>query len=462
MNILKIAKLAWEVEYSRNIKKADNKSIGKLLVNRLPNLGPSFVKIGQFMSTREDIFGKSLTKELSLLQDSAPPIETSYVLDKLQGLPLKTFNVDPLASASIGQVHVGTLQNGKDVAIKLRRPRIQQDITNDFSFILRVLEVLRTLSDNKRIIELDIVFKEYYNVLVEEIDFYREVANIQRFSKNFQDIPWIKVPEVYPDMSDQDVIVMEYVPSMKIDTIPSKYGTEACKNAVQKIIKCYILQITKHNLVHIDPHPGNVGVTSEGKLVFYDYGMILDVSQEKLAEQFDDFIVCLFDRDADKLAEFLVRTNIIEVLPGNMAFFKAFMKAFIMYTDSMNLEEFKNTYLKQLDSVGGMPFFISSRFIMFLRGLAILEGVLRKIYPDYNYQDILQPFVPERIMSIDYFENRATMDIKAFQQLPTSMEMTQLQIEILQLKMNEQQKQNATLTSLLSVLVGLFVVLGVV
>lgn len=444
MNVVKIGKLAWDVEYVRNVKKVDNASIGKLLANRLPTMGPSFIKIGQFISTREDVFGKSLTRELAKLQDSSPPINQAYVMDKVKGLPLGSFVSDPIATASIGQVHKGTLQDGREVAIKVRRPNIEQEITNDFTFILKCLDLLKVMTDNRRVLELDMVFREYYNVLVEEIDFYREVENIKRFAINFDSIPWLKVPDVYPEYSNEDVIVMEFVPSIKVDALPKSYGKEACKNAALKIVQCYIMQISKYNLVHIDPHPGNLGVTANGKLVFYDYGMVLDLSKEKVAEQFEDFITYLFERDADALSNFLVQTGIIEVLPGNMPLFKAFIKAFIMYTDNMSLQQFKDVYLKQLEGVGGMPFFISSRFIMFLRGLAILEGVLKKVYPGYNYQEILEPFVPERVMSIDYFENRASLDIKAFQQLPSSLEMTQLQLEIMNMRLTQQKKIQAT------------------
>lgn len=454
MNFVKIAQLAWDVEYNRNVKKADARAVGKLLVKKLPRLGPSFIKIGQFMSTRDDIFGKGLSSELAMLQDSAPPIDSSYVKSCITALSLKSFEEVPIATASIGQVHKGTLSSGEHVAIKVRRPQIKEEVKRDFDVILKFLEFLKVFSDNRRVLELNMVFKEYYTVLLEEIDFQKESDNIKEFAKNFKDVSWVTVPKVYPDLCNENVVVMDYVPSQKISEIPELYSPEECKNAVQKIIKCYIYQITQHNFVHIDPHPGNVGVTATGRLVFYDYGMVLDLSKEKIAERFNDFILFVFEKNADSLAEFLVDTGIIEVLPGYMPFFKSFVNTFIMYTDTLNFDDFKKDYMKQLESVGGMPFFISNRFVMLFRGLAILDGVLKKLYPDLNYQDILQPFVQERIMSLDYIESRALSDVKALQKIPSNMEVTQLQLEILQMTVNEQKRTINTM-SLLSCIAGL-------
>ncbi len=437
MNLLNITKLAWSIEYNRNVKKADPAMIGKVLAKRLPEMGPSFIKIGQFISTREDIFGKSLTTELKLLQDSTPPIDSKWVKEATSYLALHDFQDIPIATASIGQVHRGILKNGKTVAIKVRRPRITQDIKNDFEFVLGVLELLKKVTDNRKILELDIVFRQYYMILMEEIDFSKEVSNIAKFQKYFEDYPWIKVPEVYPEYCTNDVIVMEFVPAKKIDSLPDKLSKQKCKLAVDKIVRCYMNQIMKYNFVHIDPHPGNLGVTKDGKLVFYDYGMMIDLTKEKLAERFDEFLLCVFERNAEGLANFLVSTGVFEVLPGNMPFFTSFVKLFLMYTDTLNIEEFKNSTIRQLDDLGGMPFFISSRFVMLFRGLGILEGIIRKLDPDFNYQETLRPYVEDKMNSVDYVRNRAMTDIQSFQQLPSSLSMQQLQLEILSKKFEQ-------------------------
>lgn len=437
MNLLNITKLAWSIEYNRNYKKADPKTIGKILVKQLPEMGPSFIKIGQFISSRDDIFGKSLSSELTLLQDSTPPIDMNWVKQSTKYLPLSEFEQAPIATASIGQVHRGVLINGKNVAIKVRRPRITEDIKNDFEFVLAGLDIIKKVSDNRKILELDIVFRQYYNILLEEIDFTKEVSNIQTFKINFKEYPWIKVPEVYSEYCNENVIVMEFVPARKIDQLPDMTSSANCKKAVDKIVKCYMNQIMKYNFVHIDPHPGNMAVTKDGKLVFYDYGMVIDLSKEKLAERFDEFLLCVFERNAEGLANYLVSTGVFEVLPGNMPFFTSFVKLFLMYTDSMNIEDFKNNTIRQLDDLGGMPFFISSRFVMLFRGLGILEGVIKKLDPDFNYQETLRPYVEDRLSSIDYFRNRAATDIQSFQKLPSSISMQQLQIEILSKKMEQ-------------------------
>ena len=439
MNLLKIGRLGAEVEFQRNYKKATPVDIGKLLVKRLPELGPSFIKIGQFMSTRDDIFGEALSNELKALQDSTTPINSEYVRKTLDALPLESYEVDPVASASIGQVNKATLKTGETVAIKIRRPDVEKNIKEDFDVLLNLIKLIKVFTDNRRILELEIVFREYYSVLLEEIDFKREVANMTQFRKNFANISWVKVPFVYPHLSTCEVIVMEFVGGLKVDRLRRQYTRVQCKNASKKLIQAFITQFLEHRLVHIDPHPGNLAVTPTGQLVFYDYGMCMDISNEPFAKRFDEFLLYLFDKDAEKLGQFLVETGIIEVLPGNMALFKAFVKLFLSYTDNLNIQEFRANYLKQLDTLGGMPFFISSKFVMMLRGLAILEGVVKTVYPEFNYQESLMPFVQDKVMSIDYFEKRIQGDIRLYQDLPSSFEMAQLQIEVLEKKMEQQQ-----------------------
>ena len=439
MNLVNIGRLAWDIEYKRNIKKASTKQLGQFLKKRLPELGPSFIKIGQFISTRDDIFPKDLAKELSSLQDDAPPIKTQYVERILSTAKVKTFDIQPIASASIGQVHIGYLQDGTKVAIKIKRPNIDQDLKNDFGFFLNVLSVAKLFSDNRRILELFIVFQEYYNVLMEEIDYKREVQNMKVFAQNYKDTTWVKVPTVYDELCDDQTIVMEYVENIKIDNLPSQYSPEMCKKALMKVMEFFVGQITKHGFVHIDPHPGNLSITPQGKLVLFDYGMVMDLQEERFAENFDKLLLYLFERNADALSEFLVENGIVEVLPGNMSLFKSFVRIYLLYTESMDIEEFKANYLKQLDGLGGMPFFLSSKYVMLLRGLAILEGISRKLDPNFNYKDNLEPFVSSTIMNISYLESRATTDINTYKNLPSTMEMAQLQIDVLEKRLEQQQ-----------------------
>lgn len=458
MNLIKIGKLSLEVEYQRNYKKAGPRDIGKLLVKRFPELGPSFIKIGQFMSSRDDIFGEVLSNELKTLQDSTPAIDPNYVELMTKDLPLESLDKIPVASASIGQVNKATLKTGEVVAIKIRRPDVEKNIKEDFEVILTLIAFIKNFTDNRRILELDIVFREYYTVLLDEINFFKEVENMKKFRKNFKDIPWIRVPEVYQPLCTSDLIVMEFIPGTKIDKLPTLYTPQQCKNASNKLIKAFITQFLEHRLVHIDPHPGNLSVTKDGQLVFYDYGMCMDISKEAFAERFDEFLLYIFEKNSDKLAMFLVETGIIEVLPGNMTLFKAFVKLFLSYTNNLNIQEFRANYLKQLDTLGGMPFFISSKFVMMLRGLAILEGVIKKVDPTFNYEDSLMPYVEDKVMSIDYFEKRVSGDIKVYQDLPTSFEIAQLQIEVLEKKM-EQQQQNSVPKNL-AIAVGLLTIVS--
>lgn len=426
-------------ENNRLIKHYTPQQLGVWSKNELANMGPSFIKIGQFVSTRSDVFSKEFTNELKDLQDNVAPVAWSKLKQSVDP-NITQVSETPLASASIGQVHLGKLKDA-DVIIKIKRPNINEQIKNDFEGLLVFIKLLKTFSDDRRLTEFEILFTEYYKLLLEEINFQKEADNMQLFKDLFKNTKWIKIPKVYKYVSNQNSIVMEYVPAIKINDVQAinklNFDTE---KVARKLVECYVDQIIKYGYVHIDPHPGNLGITPQGKIVFYDYGMVLNLD-DKIQEHFDELLVALYDKDIDAIANLAVEIGLVVVEPQNIAYFKKFLLFFLNYIEKMNVNDFKISYLDNLNKTD-MPFLISSKFLLLLRGISILEGNCKTLDPTFNYKKTLDPYIQDYLIDVKYIENKALVDISTLQSFPSKIKEQEIEMEII--RMNNKTNRLAT------------------
>lgn len=427
--IFRVTKLLVRIGYLKHVKKVSGKEIGQMTSKELQDLGPTFIKIGQFMSTRNDVFGKDFTNELLCLQDKIPPVAMQEFV-----IPPGVFaeiHETPLASASIGQVHYARLITGEEVVVKFKRPNIEKTIRYDFFFLMNMIHAIHTVYRDRQTREVEILLKEYYQMLLEEIDFEKESINMLVFADIFKDKSWIKIPKIYPDLSTNEMIVMEYVPSIKINNIAELEQLHFdTKKISEKLVECYLSQIVQHGYVHIDPHPGNIGMTRQGQIVFYDYGMVLALDN-RLKLNFRKVLLALSDRDIDRVCDLLTELDIVLVEPGKMPIFKKFVASFLSYIDSLDIQAFKTSYIDRIDQ-SDMPFLLSSKFLMLLRGLSLLEGVCRTLNPDFNYRMILDPYINDLSFDIEYIERRGNRDLMRFKNAPDKIALNEISVGIIE------------------------------
>lgn len=429
----KIVKFYLDFEYKRFVEKRSKRELGQWTKNKLVEMGPTFIKIGQFLSTRTDILGEEVTDELKGLQDNVAPIDFDQLCDYLAPIMNYVDHVDPipLASASIGQVHSATLKTGDKVVLKVKRPNIMEDIVADFETLLFGMKILKNISNDRKIKEFEILFNEYYNLLKEEIDFELEASNMQLFKSNFQKDFWVKIPKLYKPLCTNDIITMEYVQSIKItDTVLLDSLKFNRSRIAQKLVEAFIKQVIEHGVVHIDPHPGNVGMTSNGQIVFYDFGMVLHLDIN-IKEYFTTFLIAVYDKDINTICKAAIDMGLIVVEEKDIPYFKNFLIAFLSYIETADLNEFKISYINKVNSTQ-TPFLISSKFVLLLRGISILEGVCKSLDPNFNFRKTLDPYIDEFIIDINYFENRAKADLKLITSVPDNVSINKIQIEILE------------------------------
>jgi predicted unusual protein kinase regulating ubiquinone biosynthesis (AarF/ABC1/UbiB family) len=439
--VSKIMKYGIELELIRTFKKVDNRYIGKWMKEKLVTLGPTFIKIGQFMSTRQDIFGKEFTDELKQLQDNVDPFSFKELEIELEDIKdqFQYINEIPLAAASIGQVHRAKLKTGEEVVIKARRPGIIQNIKDDFELVLLLLDSGKKIINTRRIQEINVLFEEYYKLLVDEIDFIKEKKNMKAFTKMFADTPWILVPDVYENLSNSNIITMEYIPSIKIDDEEKLNSMKLNKRLIaDKLMESYIKQIIEYGLVHIDLHQGNIGMTKNGKIVLYDYGMILKLDK-KIKENFNSLLLAIYEKDVNEICDVAIELDLVIIEESDIPSFKSFIYYFLNYLDTLDVNNFKISYLDKIDQ-SNLNFMLSSKFLMLIRGITILEGICKELDNGFSYMRTLEPYINNMVMfDISYLEKKAQKDIKKL--INSRDDNNEIQVEMMRSSMKKMESK---------------------
>ncbi|KAL8160489.1 hypothetical protein V2J09_002026 [Rumex salicifolius] len=286
------------------------KALAKWLKENILRLGPTFIKIGQQFSTRVDILAQEYVDQLSELQDQVPPfpsdVAVSIVEEELGGTVadiFERFDKEPIAAASLGQVHRARMK-GRDIVVKVQRPGLKALFDIDLKNLRVIAEYLQKVDPKSDGAKRDwvAIYDECANVLYQEIDYTKEAANAELFANNFRNMDYVKVPRIYWEYTTPQVLTMEYVPGIKINRIKQldELGVDR-KRLSRYAVESYLEQILSHGFFHADPHPGNIAVddVNGGRLIFYDFGMMGSISpniREGLLETFYG----VYEKDPDK------------------------------------------------------------------------------------------------------------------------------------------------------------------
>jgi len=248
----------------------------------LEELGPTFVKLGQVLSTRPDLLPPIYVAELVKLQDSVPPAEWELIKAQIEvelGAPLEelfaAFEPVPIAAASLAQVHAATLPDGTQVVVKVQRPNIQMTIETDLEILFDLARLFQARTPLGDIYNLPEIVEEFATTLRAELDFYREGSNADRFRANFADEPYLCIPQVYWDFTTHRVLVLERISGIKIDDLEAldAAGHDRCQIALH-IARMVIKEVLEDGFFHADPHPGNFVIMPGEVIGAMDFGMV--------------------------------------------------------------------------------------------------------------------------------------------------------------------------------------------
>ena len=263
------------------------------LVDELVRMGPTFVKLGQLLSTRADLLPPVYLEALSRLRDDVPPLEpgvAEQVVEDELGVRISTafgsFEPEPIGSASLGQVHRATLRDGRPVAVKVQRPGIRRRALEDLEVIAELAEFVDSHSDRASRLGLGAMVQEFRRSLLDELDYRREAEHQKVFGQILADFDRVDVPQPVDDYTTSRVLTMDYVDGRSIDSLGPLGRVELdCAGLADQLIGAYLEQVLVHGFFHADPHPGNVLLTSDQRLALIDVGMVARLSplaQEQL------------------------------------------------------------------------------------------------------------------------------------------------------------------------------------
>ena len=371
------------------------------LVKTMLNLGPTFIKIGQSLSTRADILPKEYVEELGKLQDQVPPFETTEaiaIIESELGQSLyslyRDFQERPIAAASLGQVHKASLQTGEIVVVKIQRPGLKVLFDLDVKAVKNVIRFCQKYFAWAKKYDLDAIYNDFFAILYQEIDYVHEGKNADRFRQNFKGYPEIIVPRIYWSHTTEKVITLEYLPGIKIN---NRTQIETCNLNPKRInqigVCCYLKQLLLDGFFQADPHPGNLAVSLDGSMIFYDFGMMAEVKSLTKDQMIKTFFAIL-RKDVEQVLSTLITIGLIEPMSDMMPVRRLVNFLLENFTDKpvdfYNFDEIKEEIYLLFEQ---QPFRLPSQMTFILKSLTTLDGIARELDPEYSLISCSQPFV---------------------------------------------------------------------
>ncbi|HIK13835.1 MAG TPA: AarF/ABC1/UbiB kinase family protein [Leptolyngbyaceae cyanobacterium M33_DOE_097] len=392
--------LWWDATVARNSPRHRNRR-AQWLVGTLLDLGPTFIKIGQALSTRADLLPIEYVRALGQLQDRVPAFPTEQaiaIIESELGAPLNKLYADfdwvPLAAASLGQVHKARLHTGEEVVIKVQRPGLDRLFDLDFKALHRLVKVSNRLFPWARRYNLEAIYQEFSEILYKEIDYIQEAMNADRFRYNFRQQPRIIAPQVYPKYTTRRILTMEYVPGIKID---DRQSLEACGIDVKEVntlgVCSYLKQLLQDGFFQADPHPGNMAVTQDGNLVFYDFGMMAEVPPINREQMVQTFFAVL-KKDTDQVINTLTHMGLIEPVSDMTSVRRVTRFILEKFTEKpIELQEFNQVRSEIYTLFEQQPFRLPAKMTFILKALTTLDGVARSLDPHYSLIACAKPYI---------------------------------------------------------------------
>lgn len=377
------------------------------VVKKLIDLGPTFIKIGQSLSTRGDLLSWEYIKALSELQDRVPgfngeqaiSIVESELNNSIHAL-FREFERVPIAAASLGQVHKARLHTGEEVVVKIQRPGLDRLLTLDFQALYQLILFVQRYFPWTRKYELEKIHHEFRKLVFQEIDYLQEGKNADRFRENFQGQSRILVPLVYWQYTTKKVLTLEYLPGIKIDDRSTLESIGIDVKEINKIgISCYLKQLLVDGFFQVDPHPGNMAVQPDGSLIFYDFGMMAEINTLNKSEMTRSFFA-LLRKDTDELVDTLISMGLVEP-SSDMEPIRTLVEFAVdrFRERPIEFQEFNEIKGQILVMFEQQPFRLPAEMTFILKALGTLDGIARTLDSEYNLIACAKPFIKSLVLT---------------------------------------------------------------
>lgn len=372
----------------------------------LTKLGPTFIKVGQALSTRPDLIRQDFLDELIKLQDQLPPfpnqIAFQIIETELGYSPEEIYrdmSPHPIAAASLGQVYRARLRSGEEVAVKVQRPNLLPTLTLDLYLMRWAAGWLSPFLPLNLGHDLTLIVDEFGIKLFEEIDYLNEGRNAEKFALNFQDDPRVKVPSIYWRYSSHHVLTLEWINGFKLtDTQRVREAGLDTDALIETGVTTGLRQLLEFGFFHADPHPGNLFALPDGRMAYIDFGMMDQLTQE-IKETLVDSVVHLINQDYLELAQDFVKLGFLtpdtDIYPIVPALETVLGEALGESVQSFNFKTITDRFSELMYEY---PFRVPAKFALIIRSLVTQEGLALSLNPAFKIVEVAYPYVARRLL----------------------------------------------------------------
>ncbi len=372
----------------------------------LEELGPTFVKLGQTFSSREDLLPPELILELQKLQDKVEEVDLNLeeILEQEFNISpyehFKEIQKKPMATASIAQVYKAVLNDGSEVIFKVKKPNVQENLQDDLLLLHDLVKVITTYSDFGARLNLKSAISTFEKSLLEEISLTNEKNNIQQFALNFKNNKETYVPKVYEEFCSNNILCMEFVDGFKITNKEALLENGIDPVKISEVgLRVFVSQILDYGFFHADPHAGNILIKKDGKVVFIDFGAVGQI-QPNEKEILEQLIVAFVSKNAPKIVKNLKKMAVSYEIPDDKAFQTDVEDVlnFVHKSSLKNIDVAKLVH-KMTDTLKKNRINMPDYLYLLLKGIILIEGVGRTINPELDIVKSLQPFTKKIIFN---------------------------------------------------------------
>nr|WP_207741721.1 AarF/ABC1/UbiB kinase family protein [Romboutsia sp. BSD2780061687b_171204_C1] len=397
---LNIEGVAYKIPITNPSEEIKQMSTGEKIRRAFEELGPTYVKLGQILSTRKDLLDQDIIDELSLLRDSVEPFDTDIAKEIFKeeiGLDIEKvfneFNPNPIGAASIGQVYEAKLQNGEDVIIKIQRPNIESRIKSDLEILKGMVLAFKDSNKHSSIDVIQII-EEFQTQLMRELDYNFEAINAMKFRKMFENSREVYIPKIYGEFTTKKVLVMEKIIGIKLNDAEKIKELNWDTKVISDIgIKSLFKQVFEYGFFHADPHPGNIFVVSQNTISYIDFGMVGIVDRNTL-NALNEIAVALVEKNVDRviyiLTEMDVINNEVDIIGLRQDLLYLIHYYYDVPIEKINISDIMNEVFRFFRRY---KVSIPSQLSTLAKAVITLEGTGRDLNPNFSVSSIGKEFM---------------------------------------------------------------------
>jgi predicted unusual protein kinase regulating ubiquinone biosynthesis (AarF/ABC1/UbiB family) len=387
---------------SREVTSDQRRRRAEKLLDSLLTLGPTFIKLGQLLSTRPDILPPEYIAEFSKLQDDVPPADWEDAREVIESElgpvdeQFSKFDRTAISGASLGQVYVAQL-DGQKVAVKVRRPGVKSLVEADLRAIQWSLPILMRFVGESRSFSLETLADEFKKTIRQEMDYRREARMLREIRANFADNDDVQMPEIVDSHSTDSVLTMEYVAGTKITDLDEldDRGLDRSELA-ERLQRTYLQMVIEDGVFHADPHPGNLAIKDDGTLVFYDFGMSGYVDPF-VQDRIVDFYTAIARQDIDAILDALIEMGTLSP-DADRQVMSEVLELAIADARGEDIEQYRVQQIVQQveDKLYEFPLRLPSNLALVLRVATVVEGVCVRLDPDFDFITVATTYLGEQ------------------------------------------------------------------